>query len=360
MSKLFSQVFQQKDIERASDTALRAIIFQLTDGAQGLSLLNSTLEFIQELTGLQHEQDMDPVFCVSISFLNTSLMLDKPTYRIDAYGPDWMLYTRPIITRYVPCEWFLPIWKDMVVSFQKVLDSQKVQKYCNSLQAEQAAWKCVGPLVSMMGSLLKYCFTDMRETKEYKKLVKGSEFRLEFGEYWDWKLMLLGEYPEVDIFNTMGKRFPHRLFSKKLFENKNFSGFDLKGCTFLDCEFKNCRFSDCVLADCKFDNCRFADTDLALCLLAGTQFNNCTLEHMTIQKATGSFDGIPLKKRNDWYMPMAMTYTSLNQVDFISCFLSDCTLEQCTTVYVSVKDSETERSDFAILCGTQEEKGNGI
>lgn len=360
MSKLFSQVFQAKDIEKVSDTALRSIISHLIDEACGLSLPNSTLEFIQELITLQHEQDMEPVFCISISFLNTSLMLNSPTYRIDAYGQDWMLYTRPIATKYVPCEWFQPIWNNMVSSFQKVLDGQVIQKYCSPLQAEQAAWKCVGPLVSMMGSLLKYCLADMKENKEYKKLVKGSEFRIEFGEFWDWKLVLLGEYPEVDIFNTMGKMFPHRSFSNKLFENKIFSGLNLKGCVFQDCEFINCKFLDCVLADCKFENSRFIDTYLAMCLLAGAQFNNCTLEHMTIQKVTGSFDGIPLKNRNDWYMPMVMTHTSLQHVDFISCFLSDCVLEQCTTVYVSVKDSETERSDFTMLCGVLEENGHGI
>lgn len=360
MSELFSPVFQQKDIDKATDIALRDMVAHITDGGQAIILVDGVLDFIQELNLAQHEQNMEPIFCVSISFLRTALMLGKPACRIDAYGQDWTLYNRPIATKYIQCKWFLPIWLNLVADFQEILDGQAIKKYCNPLQAEQTAQKCVGPLICMMASLLKYRLADIKGNKELRKLIKGAEFKIEFGEYWDWKLTLFGEYPEVDIFNTMGKRFPYRSFQSKLFESKSFSKYDLKGCTFQDCEFKNCKFSDCVLADCKFTNCRFSNVDMSMCLLAGAQFINSTLEHMTLQRITAAFYGISPEDCNDWYPPMLMSYTSLEQVVFISCFLSDCILEHCTTVHVSVKESETDRSDFAILCESQEENGNEV
>lgn len=84
----------------------------------------------------------------------------------------------------------------------------------------------------MMGSLLKYHMAPIKDDRAFRALVKGDEFRIEFGEFLDWKIVLAAEYPEVDLFNSRGRQFPHRQFQDKIFRHKKFYKFNLKGSVF--------------------------------------------------------------------------------------------------------------------------------
>lgn len=348
MSGTNTEPFTPPDMGRIAGDALIKISNMLLEGVDNW-FISPLVRYMGSLAQLQKKKQIGPVSCISISFLNTALQCGEPAYRVDAYGEDWMLYEHSLYTQHIDCSWFLPIWKKLLEDFQSILDSQAIQKYCSPLQAEQAAWKCIGPLISMMGSYLKYLFYGFQEKEEYQRVVKGDDFQLEFGEFFDWKVVLIGEHQEVDIFNSSGRLFSHRRFHKKCFDQKNFAKLDLKGCKFEACKFQKCRFSDAVLNDCIFENCEFTDTFFSKCLLAGAEFNNNTINHTKFEGVIAAFEGIPQRQVDDWYRPMQMLHTSINHVEFVDCFLNDCILQQCTTTFTMVVSSAVENSDFAIL-----------
>ena len=73
----------------------------------------------------------------------------------------------------------------------------------------------------MMGSLLKYHMAPIKDDRAFRALVKGDEFRIEFGEFLDWKIVLAAEYPEVDLFNSRGRQFHTVSFKTRFFGTRS-------------------------------------------------------------------------------------------------------------------------------------------
>lgn len=148
----------------------------------------------------------------------------------------------------------------------------------------------------MMGSLLKYHMAPIKDDRAFRALVKGDEFRIEFGEFLDWKIVLAAEYPEVDLFNSRGRQFPHRQFQDKIFRHKKFYKFNLKGSVFRNCEFSDSTLEEASLGDCLFEQCRFKNVIFTDVLLAGAQFRECTLENVVFERVIASISGMAPEK----------------------------------------------------------------
>ena len=341
-------IFNQQDYADAARAAITTLMDILPAHAEEWFTVPLS-NFLKELSQKQRQGEMEPVFCISISMLRTALLCGRPGYRLDSYGQDWPLYARPLATRFVECPWITPLWSEINACFQAALDRQEIKKFCYPLMGEQAAWQCTGPLFSIMGSLLKYCVASVKDTQAFRALIKGDEFRIEFGEFLDWKIILATEYPEVDLFNTRGRRFPHRQFHNKAFLNKKFYKFNLKGSVFRNCEFSDSMIEETFLNDCLFEQCRFKNVTFTNVLLAGAQFRECTLENVVFEHVTASMDGMEAEKVDDWYRAFSMLYTSMEHVHFSSCDLRGGQLEQCTTTHTMMENCLTDASDFSIL-----------
>ncbi len=356
MNNMRAPVFTQEEFSNIFSATMDSLCQLLSEQWQNF-FLSPLSSHIDRLYLLQQQGQIEPVYCTSMSFLNTALACGTPACRIDTYGEDWLIYQNPLLTTYVEWPEFGPLWEKMLDRFQKVLSNRDVQKYCSPLQANQAAWECIGPLLSMAASLLKYQVDGLAETSSYKSLIKGDGFRLEFGEYLDWKIVLMAERLEVDLFNTPGRSHQFRRFKDKVFDGKRFTQFNLDHCIFQDCEFQNCSFVETSLADSQFKNCRFKDNSFEKCQMAGTRIVSSTILGTSFSDVVASFEGLKGTPPTSWFRPMSMDHTSLDHVQFTNCFLEDCILEQCTTTFVSVSKCQTGHSDFAILeSDTQEQQ----
>lgn len=322
-------------------------LFELLQEEQDTLFVRPLSGYCEHLLARQKNENLGPVHCVSISFLNTSLMARCPMCRIDTYGEDWMLYLSPLDTQYVDWAPFRLVWSDLLESFQRILDQRELQKYCSPLQAEQAAWYCTGLLLSMIGSIQKYRMDWLREIPAYQQLIKGDGFKIEFGEFWDWKVILVCEKSEVDLFNSRSKSQTYHRFQNKVFDRKKFNKFDLSGCVFENCDFRGCTFLKTELNDCRFVNCVFHCVEIRDCQIAGSSIVGSTLSNMTFANVAASYEGI--NHARSWFRPMEMIRTSLDHISFESCFLDGCVLDQCTTTFVTVSDCHTDSSDFSML-----------
>lgn len=355
MDNVRAPIFTQEEYSEIFSETM-ANLCQLLSEQQYNLILNPLSTHIDRLYLLQQQGQMEPVYCTSMSFLNTALACGGPACRIDTYGEDWLVYQNPLLTTYIEWPEFAPLWEHMLDRFQEVLNGRSIQKYCSPLQASQAAWKCIGPLLSMTASLLKYQIDELAESSSLKSLIKGDGFRVEFGEYLDWKIILLAERQEVDLFNTAGRNHKFRCFKDKVFEGKKFVEFDLEHCVFQDCEFQNCSFVETNLADGQFKNCRLNNVTIEKCWMQGARIVGSTILNTSFSEVIASFEGLKDTSPTSWFRPMSMDHTSLDHVQFTNCFLEDCILEQCTTTFVTVSTCQTGHSDFAILeSDTQEQ-----
>lgn len=348
---------KQQDYIDASETAF-STLSELLPAHAAEWFIGPIADFLKELCREQRQKGLEPVFCISASILRTSLLCGEPDYRLDAYGQDWPLYDRPLLTRFITCPWLVPIWSELIAHFQAALDRQEIQKFCYPLIADQAAWKCTGPLFSIMGSFLKYLSAPIKEEQAFQDLVKGNEFRIEFGEFLDWKIILAAEYPEVDIFNNRGHQFPHHQFLHKVFHQKKFYRFDLKGAIFRGCKFSDSMMEESIFNDCLFEQCIFKNIMFTNVLLAGAQFRECTLDGVVFENVIASFAGIPAEKVDDWYRVLSMSHTSMERVCFSNCDLRGSQLEQCTTTHTTLENTATDDSDFSILLSGDREEVN--
>lgn len=356
MDSMRSPVFTQEEYSEVFSDTMASLCQLLSEQWHNLFLAPLSTH-IDRLYLLQQQGQIGPVYCISMSFLNTALACGAPGCRIDTYGKDWLIYENPLLTTYIEWPEFIPLWEQLLGKFQTILDGRTVQKYCSPLQASQAAWECIGPLLSMAASLLKYQVDGLAESSSYRSLIKGDGFRLEFGEYLDWKIILMAERMEVDLFNTAGRNHQFRRFKGKVFEGKRFIQFNLDHCVFQDCEFRDCTFTETSLADSQFKNCRFRNISMENCQMPGARIITSTILDTSFSGVAASFDGLKNPSPASWFRPMSMDHTSLDHVQFTNCFLEDCILEQCTTTFVTVCECQTGHSDFAVLeSSTQEQQ----
>lgn len=347
MNNMRPPVFTEEEYSKIFSETMVSLCQLLSEQWPKL-FLNPLSAHIDRLYLLQQQSQAEPVYCTSMSFLNTALACGVPACRIDTYGEDWLVYQNPLLTTYVEWPEFVPLWNQLLGKFQEVLNSRTVQKYCSPLQASQAAWGCIGSLLSMAASLLKYQVDGLAGTSSYRSLVKGDGFRVEFGEYLDWKIILMAERQEVDLFNTAGRNHQFRRFKDKVFDRKRFAQFNLDHCVFQDCEFRDCVFIETSLADSQFKNCRLKNVSVEKCQMPGARIVSSTILDTSFLEVVASFEGLK-GAPTSWFRPMSMDHTSLDHVRFTDCFLADCILEQCTTTFVTIDKCQTGHSDFAIL-----------
>ena len=319
-------------------------IFDNFDGIADTYIIPGIIDYCGKLKAAQ--ESIGTVHCISISFMNTGLYFNRPYFQIDAYGEDWRLYLRSLYTDVVSCDWLLPYWQKFKTSLASLAATHEVKKDQTDLQIEQAAWSGIGPAISMVASLLKYRVNAVENSPEYKQLQKYLPFRLEIGEYLDWKLPLIVQSDAVDIFISFGTNYAYYTFKKKVYKAKAFTKLNLTHAIFMDCDFDNSAFSGCTLNDCVFKNCTFGSVRFDDCLLPGCSFEHCRLSQTAFVGCIGSTVEMEPTKIVDYYRPFHIRDSSCHQVSFEDCGLAYCGIVNCTTTYVSVENCRTDSSLF--------------
>lgn len=322
-------------------------IFDDFDKIADTFIIPSIIDYCGKLKSSQ--KSVGAVHCISISFMNTGLYFNRPYFQIDAYGEDWRLYLNSLYADEISCEWLLPYWQKFKTSLISLADKHKVKKDQTDLQIEQVAWKGIGPAISMVASLLKYRVSTVEKSPEYKQLSKYLPFRIEIGEYLDWKIPLIVQRETVDIFNSFGSNYAYYSFHKKVYKGKTFTKLNLTHAIFVDCDFDNSVFIGCTLNDCVFRNCTFASVQLEDCLLPGCVLEHCRLSQTAFVGCIGSTAEMEPTKITDYYKPFHIRDSSCHRVSFENCGLSYCGIVNCSTTYVSVENCRTDSSLFEVF-----------
>lgn len=330
-------------------SALKQFIEDIFDNFEEVAdtyIIPSVIEYCGKLKELQRNESVGTVHCISMSFMNTALYFDRPCFQVEAYGEDWRLYLSPLFTDEIRCDWILPYWMKFRATLTQLADMHEVKKDQTTSQIEQTAWRGIGPAISMVASLLKYRVRPIAESMAYQHVRKALPFRLEIGEYLDWKLPLIALQEEIDIFNSFGTNYAYFTFNKKVYKGKMFTKLNLTHAVFENCAFDESVFTSCTLNDCIFRNCTFTGVRIENCLLPGSAIENCKLSHTSFINCIGSTAEMDPKQIKDFYLPFCVRDSSCHQVSFENCGLSYCGIVNCTTTYVTVTNCRTESSLF--------------
>ncbi len=252
---------------------------------------------------------------MSISFLNTSMIDDKPTLQIDFYNEEWV-YGESWARYRMSADFLFKYWKDF--KFDALDDRFFVRSKISKIEIKSLFWGTLDKLIFLFTCYAKYFAPRLSYYNEFDELIKAENFYVTCGTYLDWQNRIYAVLPEIDLLNPdANEETTFRPVIKKIYRNKKFSNLNLRGCYFEECLFDNFTFENLNLVDAIFLRCRFTSTKFvnvktAGCDLFECYFKNCTFENCTSNPADVS------ENNDEYFAPMRMYH----------CFLFNLEIEE--------------------------------
>ncbi len=284
----------------------------------------------------QKQEKLAPVGFIHFSLLRTSLLENKCTYLLEAYGETWY-YDWVECTSQYEAEWL----SEAIIDLQKTLEKER--KPYLSIQAADIRGiiqQTVTLFHQYIIQLVRYLFRYQQECVPEIDFQRAACLRFRVGEYkgfsedvaiidererMEKNLLAWLEKEEMDksyTFETFSNlQLQQKHFNQIDFSYANFNGSDLEGASlkqsvcmgtsFVDCRLVHVDFSYAVIQDADFRNANLAGADFThaqgktlmlsddevACYL-GTDFSNANLENARFefaQIAGANFTGANLK-----------------------------------------------------------------
>ncbi len=257
---------------------------------------------------------------ISISFLNTSVMENKPVFQIDFYNEDWV-YGESWARKRFNADFMLTYWQEFI---SKAMDDKfYIRSQISKVEIKSLFWDTLDKLIYLFAGYTKYFLRDIS-----CDLLKAENFYVTCGTYLDWQERIFAELPEIDLLNLEANEdTTFRPVNKKIFRHKNFDGLNLRNCYFKNCTFDRFTFSKINLVDSKFLNCRFTNTEFIDTNFKGGNFFKCYFKDCNFTNCNSSADNIPdeeyfsILKISDCYL-LNLNFFDCNfsQIEKINCF----------------------------------------
>lgn len=262
---------------------------------------------------------------VSISFLNTSVIENNPTFQIDFYEEDWVYGESWLRTRF-KSDFFLKYWDNFISDAQD--ENFYIRSQVSKVEIKSLFWGTLDKLLYIFSSYAKYFGHLIKGLNEFDDLQKSEEFFVTCGTYLDWQERICAVLPEIDLFNLeKNQNTTFRTFKKKLFREKNLSSLDLRNCYFEECIFDKFIFDDVNLCDAQFLRCRFFSVKFSNSKFAGADFfegyfKECSFENCTSEPADISEDEYFANFRiyHCYLLNINFSENNFSQLKKINCF----------------------------------------
>ena len=255
-------------------------------------------------------QQQENTICayMSISFLNTSLLDDKPILQVDFYNEEWV-YGESWSRYRFSADFLFKHWEKFKAD---ALDENFfVRSKINRIEIKALFWGTIDKIIFLFACYAKYFAPRLAYYNEFDDIIKAENFYVTFGTYLDWQNRVFAELPEIDLFNLdANEETNFRSFEKKTFRDNKFSGLDLKHCYFIECVFRNFIFEDLNLADAIFLNCRFINCTFDGVKMAGGDFFECYFKDCTFKNCT-SDPAESSDNNNEYFAPLRMYHCFL-------------------------------------------------
>lgn len=251
---------------------------------------------------------------MSISLLNTSVILGEPTLQVDFYNAEWV-YGEPWARHRMRADFLFRRWQDF--KFAALDDRFYVRSKISRVEIKALFCGTLDKLIFLFTCYVKYFAARLEYYNEFDDLAKAENFYVTCGTYLDWQNRVFAIVPEIDLLNLDSNvDTTFRPVKKKIYRQKKFIGLNLRSCRFEDCIFDRFTFEHLNLADAFFLRCRFIATKFIGVKMAGCDFFECYFKNCEFQDSTSE----PAETAADEYFaPMRMYH----------CFLLGVAVENC-------------------------------
>ncbi len=299
-------------------------------------IIDALEQLFANIRDQQEQEKLAPVGFIHFSLLRTSLLENKCTYLLEAYGETWY-YDWVECTAQYEAEWL----SEAIIDLQKTLEKER--KPYLSIQAADIRGiiqQTVTLFHQYIIQLVRYLFRYQQECVPEIDFQRTVCLRFRVGEYKGFSedvavidererveknLLAWLEKEETDksytFENFSNLQLQQKHFNQIDFSYANFNGSDLEGASlkrsvcmgtsFVDCRLVHVDFSYAVIQDADFRNANLAGADFThaqgktlmlsddevACYL-GTDFSNANLENARFefaQIAGANFTGANLK-----------------------------------------------------------------
>ena len=260
---------------------------------------------------------------MSISFLNTSLIDDKPTLQIDFYNEEWVFGESWARYR-MSADFLFKHWKDF--KFDALDDRFFVRSKISKVEIKALFWGTLDKIIFLFTCYVKYFAARLSYYNEFDDLIKAENFYVTCGTYLDWQNKVYAEIPEVDLLNPdANEDTTFRPVKNKMYRNKKFHDLNLSNCYFEDCVFDNFTFENLNLADANFLRCRFTSTKFVNVQMAGCDLFECYFKNCTFENCTSEID----EDSDEYFAPMRIYHCYLLGIEYENCKFENLTHIDC-------------------------------
>ena len=257
---------------------------------------------------------------ISVSFLNTSVMENKPVLQIDFYDENWV-YGESWYRRRFNADFLLKYWQEFI--FNAMDENFYIRSQISKVEIKSLFWETLDKLIYLFAGYTKYFLRDIS-----RDLLKAENFYVTCGTYLDWQERIFAQLPEIDLLNLeANKDTTFRPVKKKVFRQNIFDGLNLRNCYFEDCIFDRFTFSKTNLIDSKFWRCRFTNTEFTDTKFTGGNFSECYFKDCTFTNCSSNAIDISdeeyfatLKIVGCYLLDLNFSACDFSQIEKINCF----------------------------------------
>nr|WP_106781374.1 pentapeptide repeat-containing protein [Lysinibacillus timonensis] len=300
------------------------------------SIIHSLAQLFDNIRGQQEQEVLPPVAFIHLSLLRTSLLENKCTYLLEAYGEKWY-YDLTECTAQFEAKWL----SEAMGELQKTLEiERKPYIIIQTADIRRIIQQTVNVFHQYIIQLVRYLFRYQKESVPEMNFQRAACLRFRVGEYKgfseDVAIFDDRERVEENVVSWLEEKeankdytfenfsnlpLRHKDFTQMDFSYADFGGSDLEGAllkqsvcvgtSFVDCQLSNVDFSYAVIQDADFRNANLVGANFThakgktmrlssgevACYL-GTDFRNANLENARFEFAqiTGAhFAGANLK-----------------------------------------------------------------
>lgn len=237
----------------------------------------------------QEQGKLAPVAFIHLSLLRTSLLENKCTYLLEAYGEAWY-YNWTECTAQYEADWL----SEAIIDLQKTLETER-KPYITIQSADVRAiiQQIVVLFHQYIIQLVRYLFRYEKERVPAIDFQRAACLRFRVGEYKGFSedvaivderereennLLSWLEKKETDksytFENFSSLQLQQQPFNEIDFSYANFNGSDLEGVSLKQSVCIGTSFVDCKLANADFSNAAIQDADFRNANLAGANFTH--------------------------------------------------------------------------------------
>ncbi|MGN0161107.1 MAG: pentapeptide repeat-containing protein [Lachnospiraceae bacterium] len=299
-------------------------------------------EFVKPLRGFisrvlehQEKEHIPAVKHICISFLRTSVYLQKPVLLVEAYEEIPFL-EKPVMSCELDAAWLLEGFKDFTDGMKARREEQILGRYVRNPEIKSYHSRAVSAMLRYYVIFLKPVLRTLELERTWNGIGTTDDFVISFGEYLDWQVPLIVFKKPIDIFLCDEKEdLTFRRFHEIYYEGKTLESLQLDDCVFENCVFRNTffskdkirnvRFIECVFEECRFCNAWLSGSSFLSCRMQNVEFENCKIldEFSVSEKETMFYSTVEFK----WSLMEKIRFinTKTRENIYVDCQLFDVT-----------------------------------